>query len=222
MGAVQGGGGGRGGGGGGGGRGGAAGAPPGLAPGLDPNAQGLPPVPTPAAAAAPGAGAPPAAANAGGGGGRGGGGPALPTIGPQGRGSILVAWNPVTQKEAWRGAAGTSQGFNAGGTLATAGNLVFSNVSNRLYAFKADTGEQILDLATGMGNPGPPMTFMLDGKQYIAIAGSIGGGGGGGGRGGGGGGGAPAAPQTGPQPPVARLIVLALDGKPITPTTPQQ
>jgi PQQ-dependent dehydrogenase (methanol/ethanol family) len=273
--------GGGGGGGGGAGRGGAAGAPPGLAPGLDPNAQGLPPVAPAGAAAAPGAGAPPAAAGAGGGGGRGGGGggggrggggggPVLPTIGPQGRGSILVAWNPVTQKEAWRGGAGTSQGFNAGGTLATAGNLVFSNVSNRLYAFKADTGEQVLDLATGMGNPGPPMTFMLDGKQYIAIAGSIGGGGGGrggggggggGGRGGGGGAGAPgaapapggapggatpqAAPapaaagapggqgagggrgagggggggggaqQTGPQPPVARLIVLALDGKPI-------
>ena len=127
-----------------------------------------------------------AGAGAGGGGGRGGGGgaPALPTIGPQGRGSILVAWNPVTQKEAWRGPSGSSSGFNAGGTLATAGNLVFTNVANRLLAFKADTGEQVLDLATGVANPGPPMTFMIDGKQYIAIAGSIGGGGGGGGGGG--------------------------------------
>ncbi|HET9220638.1 MAG TPA: PQQ-binding-like beta-propeller repeat protein [Terriglobia bacterium] len=283
--APRGGGGGGGGAGGGGGRGGgAAGPAPGLAPGLDPNAQGLPPGATPA----PGAAAPPAGAGApqggpgaggGGGGGAGGGGgrggPALPTIGPQGRGSILVAWNPVTQKEAWRGGAGTSQGFNAGGTLATAGNVVFSNVSNRLYAFKADTGEQLLDLATGMGNPGPPMTFMIDGKQYIAIAGSIGGGGGGRGGGGGGrGGGAPGAaaapggapaeaatpaPATGaapagaapgggpggqgagggrgagggggrggapapqgPQPPAARLIVLALDGKPVVPPAATQ
>ena len=135
----------------------------------------------------------------GGGGGRGGGGgaPALPTIGPQGRGSILVAWNPVTQKEAWRGPSGSSSGFNAGGTLATAGNLVFTNVANRLFAFKADTGEQVLDLATGIANPGPPMTFMIDGKQYIAIAGSIPGAGGGGGGGGGRGGGAAGAPPAG-------------------------
>ena len=84
---------------------------------------------------------------------------------------------------------------------------MFTNVANRLFAFKADTGEQVLDLATGVANPGPPMTFMIDGKQYIAIAGSIGGGGGagggGGGRGGGGagapggGGGAPGAPPAG-------------------------
>ena len=135
----------------------------------------------------------------------------------------------MTQKETWRGGPGTSQGFNAGGTLATAGNVVFSNVSNRLYAFKADTGEQLLDLATEMGNPGPPMTFMLNGKQYIAIAGSIGGGGGGGrgggggggGRGGGGGGAGATAPQ-GPQPPAARLLVLTLDGKPVVPPAATQ
>jgi PQQ-dependent dehydrogenase (methanol/ethanol family) len=144
-------------------------------------------------------------AGAGGGGGRGGGGgaPALPTIGPQGRGSILVAWNPVTQKEAWRGPSGSSSGFNAGGTLATAGNLVFTNVANRLLAFKADTGEQVLDLPTGVANPGPPMTFMIDGKQYIAIAGSIGGGGGGGGGGRGGGAAAPATPAGGAAAPAA-------------------
>jgi PQQ-dependent dehydrogenase (methanol/ethanol family) len=212
------------GGGGGGGRGGAAGPAPGLAPGLDANAQGLPPVPTPAAAAgaAPDGGAGGGRGGRGGAGGGGGGrggagapaGPTLPTIGPQGRGSILVAWNPVTQKEAWRGPAGSSSGFNAGGTLATAGNLVFTNVANRLLAFKADTGEQVLDLATGVANPGPPMTFMLDGKQYVAITGSIGGAGagagggrgggaGGGGRGAGGGGAGAAAPGAGAPPPAA-------------------
>ncbi|HET9943389.1 MAG TPA: efflux RND transporter periplasmic adaptor subunit, partial [Terriglobia bacterium] len=48
-----------------------------------------------------------------------------------------------------------------------------------------------------------------------------GGGGGGGGRGGGAGGGGAAA-QQGPQPPVARLIVLALDGKPVVPPAATQ
>jgi hypothetical protein len=141
----------------------------------------------------------------GGGGGRGGGGGGgLATIGPAGRGSILVAWNPATAKEAWRGPGGTSAGFNAGGTLTTAGNLVFTHVSNTLFAFNAATGEQVLNLATGLGaSPGPPMTFMLDGVQYIAIAGAVGGGGGrGGGAGGAGGGrggpgGAPGGPPAG-------------------------
>src|SRR4030095_6630879 len=129
--------------------------------------------------------------------------PALPSIGPQGqRGNFLVAWNPVTQKEAWRGPAASSQA-TAGGTLTTAGNLVLTNINNRLMAFKADTGEQVLELNTGMGNPGPPMTFMLDGKQYIAIAGSVGGGGGGRGGGGGGAGGGGFAAPGGPRAPRA-------------------
>ena len=143
-----------------------------------------------------------AAAN-GGGGGRGGGAPVapqpgLPFIGPSANGNILVAWNPVTQKEAWRGPANSAAGYNQGGTLTTAGNLVFASVTGCLLAFKADTGEQVLGLATGLpASPGPPMTFMLDGKQYIAVAGATavaverGGGGGGGG--------APAAaPAAGP------------------------
>ena len=295
---TGGGGGGRGGGGGGRGGNAAPGGGAGLAPGLDPNSQGLPPVPgaaTPAAPAAPAAppaggaavGAAPQGGGAGGGRGAGGGGgrgggapqtneqPGLPLIGPTGNGSMLIAWNPVTQKEAWRGPSGSAAGFNAGGTLATAGNLVFANVANRLLAFKADTGAQVAEIATGLTSPGPPMTFMLDGKQYIAVAGAFGaggggrgGGGGGGGRGAGGGaaaapgqgagapaagaaaapqvpagqvagqagpgagqggargggqggGGRGAAPQGGPQAPVSRLIVLALDGNPITLPTPQ-
>jgi quinohemoprotein ethanol dehydrogenase len=150
-------------------------------------------------------------------GGRGGGGGAqpaaqtgLPFIGPSANGNILVAWNPVTQKEAWRGPTGSAAGYNQGGTLTTGGNLVFASVTGCFLAFKADTGEQVLGLATGLpASPGPPMTFMLDGKQYIAVAGATGGGaGGGGGRGG-------AAP-TGPQPSQARLLMLVLDGKPVT------
>src|SRR5215510_8633120 len=136
---------GTGGGGGGRGRGGAAAAP---APGLDPNvAPATPAPPTPAPR---------------------GNQPSIPAIGPTGRGSILVAWDPVAQKEKWRG---LSAGFNQGGTLSTGGNLVFSSVVNRLIAYRADTGEQLLDRDMGLTQMGPPMTFMLDGKQYIAVAG---------------------------------------------------
>jgi PQQ-dependent dehydrogenase (methanol/ethanol family) len=219
-------------------RGAAPAATPGVAPGLDPAAVAA--QAGAAAGGAPGGGAPDA--GRGGAGGVGaqaatappnctlstaapagrGGAPAaaqegLPFIGPLTNGNILVAWNPVTQKEAWRGPTGSAAGYNQGGTLATAGNLVFASVTNCLLAFKADTGEQVLGLATGLpASPGPPMTFMLDGKQYIAVAGAISAAGGGRGGGGGGGGGQAAAANE-PQPAAARLLMLVLDGKPVTP-----
>jgi PQQ-dependent dehydrogenase (methanol/ethanol family) len=194
------------------GRGAAGAAPP---PGVDPNAiaAGGAPAPNGGAAAAGGAGRGAGGGGrggAGGGGAAGGGGgrgnqPAIPSIGPTGRGSILVAWDPVAQKERWRGLAA---GFNQGGSLSTGGNLVFSSVVNRLIAYRADTGEQLLDLDTHLSQMGPPMTFMIDGKQYIAVAGGppaqpgAGGQGGGGGRG--------AAPAGPPRP--SRLLTFVLDG----------
>jgi glucose dehydrogenase len=96
----------------------------------------------------------------------------LPTIGPQGRGSVLVAWDPVERKERWRGPAGSSAGFNAGGTLTTAGNLVFTHVPNGLQVFRANDGTLLANIQTGFTNPGPPITYMVDGKQYIIIAGT--------------------------------------------------
>ena len=57
-----------------------------------------------------------------------------------------------------------------------------------MKAFTADKGEPLLDLALPVNSGvGPPMTFMLDGKQYIAVMGGTGAqgrGGPGGGRGG--------------------------------------
>jgi PQQ-dependent dehydrogenase (methanol/ethanol family) len=171
-----------------------------------------PPAPPAAAAGAAPGGAPGAAAAAGGRGGAGGGrggaaggrggaapaaarGPAptpLPVIGPGGRGNVLIAWDPVAQRERWRADNG-SAGFNQGGNLSTAGNLVFASVNTNLRVYRADTGQQLLDIDTHLSQMGPPMTFMLDGKQYVAIAGGPQGNGGGG-RGGGGGGGGGAAP----------------------------
>jgi quinohemoprotein ethanol dehydrogenase len=157
-------------------------------------------------------GAAPAGAAAGGGGGRGPAVPGVPAIGPTtGRGSFLIAWDPVAATEKWRG---LSAGFNQGGSLSTAGNLVFSSVNTRLLAYRADTGEQLLDLQTGLSQMGPPMTFMLDGKQYLVVAGGPAQAGGG--RGGGGGAGRGAAPAPGAPPAPARpsrLVAYVLDGK---------
>jgi hypothetical protein len=47
---------------------------------------------------------------------------------------------------------------------------VFQVTRCTLYAFSADKGEKLLELKTGVpGGMGPPITFMVDGKQYVAL-----------------------------------------------------
>jgi quinohemoprotein ethanol dehydrogenase len=87
--------------------------------------------------------------------------PSPPAIGPtppEGQRNILVAWDPVTQKERWHASGGGSLG---GGTVSTAGNLVLQVIPDgRLVAYRADTGEKLLDLKTGLhGGMGPPITY---------------------------------------------------------------
>jgi quinohemoprotein ethanol dehydrogenase len=98
-------------------------------------------------------------------------GPA-PIEGPGGRGA-LVAWDPAKQEMRWRRPGGGGIG---GGTLTTAGNLVFQVLSDgRLVAYSADKGDKLLELQTGLrSGMGPPITYRLDGRQYIALMGGVG------------------------------------------------
>jgi quinohemoprotein ethanol dehydrogenase len=92
------------------------------------------------------------------------------------RGGILSAWDPATQTERWFAIGG---GQSGGGTLSLASNVVIQTLnSGRMKAFSADKGEPLLDTALPVtAGVGPPMTFMLDGKQYIAVMGGTGAGG---------------------------------------------
>jgi len=160
--------------------------------------------------------------------------PAPPAIGPappdgNGRGGVLLAWDVVNQKERWRAQGGGGIG---GGTVTTAGNLVFQVIPDgHLVAYTADKGDKVLNIQTGLrGGMGPPITYMLDGKQYVALAG-------GSGAIGGRGGApppppAPAAPVAGATPAPApsgaggpqmtpKLLVFMLDGKGQLPGAPQ-
>lgn len=102
--------------------------------------------------------------------------PAIGPTAPAAQRGALLAWDPVTQKERWRADGG---GGGGGGTLSTAGNLVFQvRGDGHLLAYRADDGAKVADLQTGLtGGMGPPITFEIDGKQYVAMMGNVGGGG---------------------------------------------
>ena len=86
----------------------------------------------------------------------------------------LVAWDPVKQQRAWAQPMGLP---NTGGTLATAGGLVFHGGDmTHLQATDAATGEVLWSRDTQTGPWAAPMTYALDGEQYIVIAVGFGGG----------------------------------------------
>ena len=85
----------------------------------------------------------------------------------------LLAWDPRTQSEAWRV---EHNGPWNGGTLATAGELVFQGTADgRFAAFAADTGERLWDFPTQTGVVAAPMTYEIDGDQYVSVAAGWGG-----------------------------------------------
>ena len=88
-----------------------------------------------------------------------------PKSAPFGR---LVAWDPVAQKEKWR--VEHVSPWN-GGTLTTAGNLVFQGTADgRFVAYDARDGKKLWETATGTGVVAAPSTYEVDGKQYVSIA----------------------------------------------------
>ena len=80
---------------------------------------------------------------------------------------FLIAWDPINQKEAWRAKHAT---FWNGGTLTTAGNLVFQGAGDGYFrAWKADTGEELWKIDAKTGIIAPPVTYSIDGEQYVVV-----------------------------------------------------
>jgi PQQ-dependent dehydrogenase (methanol/ethanol family) len=98
-----------------------------------------------------------------------------PIIGPEplpGQRGVLEAWDPANGKLVWMKPGGGAAG---GGTFTTAGNLVFQVIGNgELLAYSADKGEKLLELKTNRPGAAPPVTYMVDGKQYVAFLGGTG------------------------------------------------
>jgi len=81
----------------------------------------------------------------------------------------VQAWNVDTGSRVWTHSYGTSA--NWGPMLATGGGLVFTGGTNdrMFHAFDATTGKLVWQFPTNSGITGQPSSFMIDGKQYIAV-----------------------------------------------------
>ena len=80
----------------------------------------------------------------------------------------LIAWDPLKGEARWVSKPGRP---DTGGTLSTAGGLVFNGGGGgHLIASDAASGEKLWSRDTQTGAWGAPITYALDGEQYIAVA----------------------------------------------------
>jgi quinohemoprotein ethanol dehydrogenase len=86
----------------------------------------------------------------------------------------LSAWDPRTQREVWRG---PEQKKGSGGVLVTAGNLVFQgSIGTTFVAYRADTGAKVWEMPVQQVPIAAPISYAIDGEQYIAVNAGWGGG----------------------------------------------
>ncbi|WP_271407504.1 methanol/ethanol family PQQ-dependent dehydrogenase [Pseudomonas sp. Q1-7] len=80
---------------------------------------------------------------------------------------VLRAIDPKSGKEVWRY---KNYAPLWGGVLATKGNLVFTgNPEGYLMAFDARSGKKLYEFNTGSGVIGSPITWEMDGEQYVSV-----------------------------------------------------
>ena len=80
----------------------------------------------------------------------------------------LVAWDPIKKQRAWQ--VQHAKPSN-GGILSTAGDLVFQGTWDGTFAaYDAYDGEKLWQYKSDSAVLAGPMTFELDGEQYVAVA----------------------------------------------------
>ncbi len=86
----------------------------------------------------------------------------------------IVAWDPVKQEARWKGPEGRALN---GGILTTDGGLLFQGDGfGRFNAFDVDSGELLWSDDIDTVAMAAPITYALDGVQYVAVAVGFGGG----------------------------------------------
>ena len=80
----------------------------------------------------------------------------------------IAAVDPVTGEVVWRQ---RTEKPMAGGALATAGGLVFAGRTTGWFdAYDADTGERLWSFRTGAGCNSAPVTYQVEGRQFVTVA----------------------------------------------------
>ena len=86
---------------------------------------------------------------------------------------MLLAWDPIAQREVWRS---DRRGPWNGGTLATAGGLVFQGTGDgQFLALDAATGKTLWSTDNQAATLAGPVSYEIGGEQYIAVLGGYGG-----------------------------------------------
>ncbi|MFT5443614.1 MAG: quinohemoprotein ethanol dehydrogenase [Myxococcota bacterium] len=87
--------------------------------------------------------------------------------------SRLVAWDVDAQAKKWEV---IQDRVTAAGVLSTAGDLVFQgDVTGDLVAYDAETGKRLWSAPTGVSIMAAPVTYRVDGEQYVAVLAGLGG-----------------------------------------------
>jgi quinohemoprotein ethanol dehydrogenase len=80
---------------------------------------------------------------------------------------FLLAWDPVKQKEVWRV---KQEAHWNGGVVTTASRLVFQGTADgNLSALDGDNGKLLWKVNAGTGVVAPPISYSVDGVQYISF-----------------------------------------------------
>lgn len=84
--------------------------------------------------------------------------------------ALLLAWDPIEQREAWRVEYDV---YGNSGVLSTGGGIVFQGAADGSFnAYTTDNGQRLWTYDVGDAILGGPVTYELDGEQYVlALAG---------------------------------------------------
>jgi quinohemoprotein ethanol dehydrogenase len=84
--------------------------------------------------------------------------------------AAIKAWDPIAGKVVWEQQTSQDYLLLDGGILSTAGGLVFAGREDgHFIAYDASTGKILKDIDTGSAIEAAPMTYAIDGKQYVAV-----------------------------------------------------
>jgi quinohemoprotein ethanol dehydrogenase len=84
--------------------------------------------------------------------------------------AAIKAWDPIAGKVVWEQQTSQDYLLLDGGALSTAGELVFAGREDGHFViYDAASGKILKDIDTGSAIEAAPMTYMVGGKQYVAV-----------------------------------------------------